>query len=70
MAESLTHTKNSGELTPRATLRQVCSSWLATKRPETSLGIQDFYGRSVKILLTGLLREKADLPVNEIPGLI
>jgi NAD(P)-dependent dehydrogenase (short-subunit alcohol dehydrogenase family) len=43
----------SGEVTPRATLRQVCEGWLATKRPETSPGTHEFYSRSVKKLLSG-----------------
>jgi integrase len=55
----------SGEVTPRATLRQVAEGWLATKRPETALATHEFYRRSVKKLLSALA-QKADLPVSEI----
>jgi integrase len=55
----------SGEVAPRATLRQVAEGWLATKRPETAAGTQDFYTLSVKKLLNALA-QKADLPVAEI----
>jgi integrase len=55
----------SGEVTPRATLRQVTEGWLATKRPETAAGTQDFYTVSVK-KLSNSLAQKADLPIAEI----
>jgi hypothetical protein len=52
-----------GEVTPRATLRQFAEGWLSTKQYETAPGTFKFYTESVRKLFCHL---RAELPISEV----